>query len=123
MPDLKHKTGRLLGIYAVLIIALIFIFQAVLLQPMYTRSKIRSVNTVTEQIAEALDTDTYLDSVYRLSRENDACIRIVADTYEVTDQAVGCVLNRMSPWEIQEQIGLAEENGGSWLSILEDKHG
>ena len=35
MPDLKHKTGRLLGIYAVLIIALIFIFQAVLLQPMY----------------------------------------------------------------------------------------
>ena len=120
MPSLKQKIGRIMGIYAVMIIALIFIFQAVLLQPMYTRNKIRTVQNVSEQVEAAVGTDAFFESVYRLSRENDACVRIIAEEYEMADGVGGCILYRMNYRDLQKQAVLAEENGGTYLSVEEE---
>lgn len=72
--SLKWKIGRYLILFAVVLIALLFLFQIVLLEPMYESSKLSSVKYAGEEIASAIDEDTLEDIVFNSSVQNDTCI-------------------------------------------------
>ena len=115
--SLKWKIGRYLLAFGVFIIAVMFIFQIGLLEPMYEQSKINTVKLVSDAIVNALDDDMDEDDledlVFENQVKNDTCIRYfrteeghTSDSYDM-HYMNGCLLYRMRPEEINENIANA----------------
>ena len=56
--SLKLKIGRYLAVFAALILSVIWIFQFLLLQPMYESSKIASLKESGDLIADTIQNDS-----------------------------------------------------------------
>ena len=100
-------------------IALLTVFQTVLLEPMYEKYKTDTVRKAGDQVVAALKSnDSDLTStIYEVSAANDTCVRVIDPSGE--DQVagnMGCVLYRMNTREILEQYDLAMENNNEYLS-------
>ena len=115
--SLKWKIGRYLLAFGVFIIAVMFIFQIGLLEPMYEQSKINTVKLGSDAIVNALDDDMDEDDledlVFENQVKNDTCIRYfrteeghTSDSYDM-HYMNGCLLYRMRPEEINENIANA----------------
>jgi len=115
--SLKWKIGRYLLFFGVFIILVMFIFQIGLLEPMYEQSKINTVKLVSDTIVNALDDDMDDEELEELVFENevknDTCIRYfrteeghTSDSYDM-HYMNGCLLYRMRPEEINENIANA----------------
>ncbi len=116
--SLKWKIAEYLMLFAAGLIALLIVFQLWLLEPMYEKYKIESVRNASQQIEEALDDDdsNLTEVIYEISAANDTCVRIFEGSTDMTTGNMGCVLYRMSPRELLEQIELARENDNEYLS-------
>ena len=116
--SLKWKIGRTLLLFGGLVIALLFLFQLVLLEPMYESSKVKSVKDISESIAERIeDGDLTADYLYQAQMQSDACIRVMQpDSYLITESDVrGCPMLR--PVEINEFIAnAASDDDGEYLT-------
>ena len=117
--SLKWKIARYLLIFAALVIGMIWIFQTLLLEPMYERSKIKSVKDTADQIAEAVQAEdqSIADIVYTRSMENDTCVRIFSSDISMIAGNSGCTLYHISSREISENTRNAFENGGSYINM------
>ncbi|MBR4163558.1 MAG: HAMP domain-containing histidine kinase [Solobacterium sp.] len=128
--SLKWKIGRYLLLFGVFIILVMFIFQIGLLEPMYEQSKINTVKLVSDTIVNALDDDMDDDALEELVFENevknDTCIRYfrteeghTSDSYDMYYMN-GCLLYRMRPEEINENIANAlSSQDKTYLGISE----
>lgn len=123
--SLKWKIGRYLLIFGVFMIAVMFVFQILLLEPMYEQSKIDTVKSVSDTIVNALDEDEDdLDEIiYQNQIQNETCIRYW-QSYEgwakekpsQVNMNSGCFLYRMKPEEIAEMIAYANASkDGTYL--------
>ncbi len=116
--SLKNKITYYLTVFTLGLIALLLLFQTVLLAPMYERYKTAAAVKAGDQTVEALlhdDNDILLDNIYRISVQNDVCVRIMRNGSELTAGNIGCPLNRLSEEEIQEQIIKARQQDNRHL--------
>ncbi|NCB33434.1 MAG: HAMP domain-containing histidine kinase [Erysipelotrichia bacterium] len=113
--SLKWKIARYLILFATILIALIWVFQIALLQPMYQQYKVSTVKNAANEIVDNLDSDRLTSIIYSVSAQNDTCVRIINASSDVQSGNMGCVLYRMNSKEILQQVALAEENSGSYL--------
>ena len=117
---LQWKIGSYLLIFAVIVIAVIYVFQSMLLQPMYEQSRRESVSVVSDSLKTLLesgdfdDPEDYSEELMMSSAQNDVCIQIFeVDDYSWRQTDVnngGCALFRLRPDEIRTQIRKAAES-------------
>ena len=119
--SLKLKIGRYLAVFAALILSVIWIFQFLLLQPMYESSKIASLKESGDLIADTIqnDSESLTEVVYDVSLQNDTCVRIFSNGVNMSAGNSGCTLYRMSSYELGSYVAEAQENGGTYLSTVE----
>lgn len=113
--SLKWKIGRYLIVFAASILALVWLFQIVLLQPMYENYKTENVKKVSSQIISALDSDDLDEVIYAVSEQNDMCVRIFNSDSDVTVGNLGCALYRMDSESILYQVSMAQAHSNSYL--------
>lgn len=120
--SLKVQIAIYLGSFAAVLIAVIWIFQMFLLQPMFEESKISAVKKTADNVSEAIlsSSDDLNEAIYDISVQNETCVRILTSNMNVIAGNSGCALYRMSGWELRENINNAVQNGGSYLKTTTD---
>ena len=125
--SLKWKIGRYLLLFGVIVIVLLFVFQILLLEPMYERNKIKTVAQIADSVvshleADDLDEEEMENWIFRHEVENDTCIRIFrSDEFyssaflerDGRNHNNGCALYRLDPTTTGEMIAgaLQSEDG------------
>ena len=121
ITSLKWKIGKYLLTFGVFLIAMIFLFQIVLLKPMYESNKINSVKRISETIAaqlEELDDDADEEDeyeqdleeiIYNAQNESGTCVRVWTSDYDGRQSSImggnmGCFLYRMKPEEANSLV-------------------
>jgi len=133
--SLRWKIGLYLSVFSFVLVAIVFIFQAVLLEPMYEASKKRTVenvsNAVVNVVKEEDDADDIEQYINIVQETNETCIRVLResnifpgtyeDTYFESDSGnLGCRLYKMSSNEILTQIANAENSGKGESMVVQD---
>ncbi|MCR5447960.1 MAG: HAMP domain-containing histidine kinase [Solobacterium sp.] len=120
--SLKWQIAFYLGAFAAVLIAVIWIFQMFLLQPMFEKSKISAVRKTADTVSEAIlsSSDDLNEAIYDISVQNETCVRILTSNMNVIAGNSGCALYRMSGHELRENIDNAVKNGGSYLNTSTD---
>ena len=83
---------------------------------MYENSKINTVKKASNDIVGSIEEDNLTDMMYRVSAENDLCIRIYSENSSIYAGNMGCVLYRMSDVELVKEISKARQNNNTYLS-------
>ncbi len=129
--SLRWKLARTLLLFGLFIIAVLSVFQGVLLEPMYEANKISTVKSVSDSITAMIQSGTEVDeeTLFAVQMENDTCVRVIDtedpdDYYQPPGTNAGCVLYRMNPQEINSMITQAYTSGdGTYLSKELTYHG
>ena len=133
--SLRWKIGLYLSIFSFALVAIVFIFQALLLEPMYEASKKRTVENVSNAVVNVVKEDDDADDIeeyINIAQEtNETCIRVLREsnvfpgTYEDTylesgGKNLGCRLYKMSSNEILTQIANAENSDKGESMVVQD---
>ncbi len=124
--SLKWKIAKYLGVFSAGLIALLALFQIVLLEPMYEKSRMNSVKAAASMVSAAFtnqDTEDLLDTIYTVSAQSDTCIRIIYGGTDYATGNMGCVLYRMSSEDLYRQKQKAENNGNEYLDVMQSSVG
>lgn len=107
--SLRWKIGKYLFVFAGVLIGLLFLFQVVLLEPMYKQSKMESVRSIGDEIARAIDSDQLEDVLLSTMVQNDACVMIKygGSAAEVTPNQACTAFSDLSTEQINGMIGFA----------------
>ena len=84
--SLKWKIGKYLLIFGVLVIGMIFLFQIVLLRPMYETNRIAAVRRISDAVVDKIIDDDDIDDdddddelsqiIYDSQNETGTCVRV-----------------------------------------------
>ena len=114
-----------LALFVVLILAVIWFFQIVLLNSFYEKSKIDGFEAAENEIFAVIDDENQMiDRVYIQSVKNDTCIRLfrindgIADEIADSDVSMGCVLHHLSGDGLSRLYDHAVKNGGVYSKRL-----
>ena len=133
--SLRWKIGLYLSVFSFALVAIVFIFQALLLEPMYEASKKRTVENVSNAVVNVVKEDDDADDIeeyINIAQEtNETCIRVLREsnvfpgTYEDTylesgGKNLGCRLYKMSSNEILTQIANAENSDKGESMVVQD---
>ncbi len=129
--SLRWKLARTLLLFGLFIIAVLFVFQGLLLEPMYEANKISTVKTVSDSIAAMIQSGAEVseETLFAMQMENDTCVRVIDtdepdDFYQPPGMNAGCVLYRMNPQEINNMITQAySSDDDTYLSRESTYHG
>ena len=123
--SLKYKIGRYLVVFSVLIVAVIFLFQVVLLEPMYERSKIQAVKEVSESVVQAVANGNDATTIMRMAAQSDTCVQtytaLSSDGSTGTATVAGnggCIAYSLNETDVTQYVALAQENNGSYLTTV-----
>lgn len=121
--SLKWEIGKYLVIFSVLTAIVIFVFQIVLLKPMYESSKIKSIETVGEYVSKSLQNDQLSDFVTFIGSQSDTCILVSESDVTSGKQTVignsGCMVTSVTTSEKAEFIAKAlEANDHTYLARI-----
>ncbi len=124
--SLKWKIARYLAFFGALVIVLLFVFQVILLEPMYERYKLNMIHVVSDNVVNALDNDDLDEVIYQNQAQNDTCIRVFqsGDAYDANlgKPRQGCRLYRMSPFQMGDLIASAlSRDDGTVLAVDESE--
>ena len=108
-------------------IAVLFIFQGLLLEPMYEASKISTVKSVSDSVAAMIEAGAEVsdETLFAMQMQNDTCVRIIdpdepEEIFQPPGMNAGCLLYRMNPQEIEGMISAikyARENNIPYLGL------
>ncbi len=88
--SLKWEIGKYLIIFSVLTSAVVFLFQFVLLEPMYEANKIKSIQSVGEYVEKSIESDHLDDFVDFIQSQSDTCIMVYqANSTDGTQSGIG----------------------------------
>lgn len=122
LTSLKWKLGKYLTFFALFTLATIFIFQIVLLEPMYEKSKITSIKQVEQAVELGLKTDDFDDFINSMQTQSDTCIFVYQDsgsTFAESRGSTGCVLSSLSTKKLSGFIQKASASSdNSYLAKL-----
>ena len=109
-------------LFVVGLLLFVWIFEVTFLQRFYEDTKVKEIKELSSQIIEILDDqqmEVYLNS---LARQNDACIRVIDQNYDkFASNRAGCQLNNLTYNDMYYLIVKAQENGGSYSTLINDK--
>ena len=112
ITSLKWKIGKYLLIFGAFLIGMIFLFQIILLKPMYESYKINSIRRISDNVIKVLedadDEDDLEELIYNTQNESGTCVRVWQSTTGGPSAAMmsgnGCFLYRMKPEEADQLI-------------------
>ncbi len=114
--SLRWKIARYLGCFTFLMIAVIFVFQMLLLEPMYTANKVKSIKEVSRQVEEVLEQGDYDEFLNSLQNRSETCILVTSQS-NLNDgvSSSGCILTSLSKTkrEVFVNNALASKEGTS----------
>jgi signal transduction histidine kinase len=120
--SLKGKIGLYLFVFAAVLIALLFVFQMMLLEPMYEHEKIDSVKKTGDAIANAIDEDDLTDVLFATSMHNDTCISVTYNDASLTEGNQFCtVFSNMSTETKSALIGYASVSKNNTYVAVHDR--
>lgn len=120
--SLKGKIGLYLFVFAAVLITLLFVFQMMLLEPMYEHEKIDSVKKTGDAIANAIDEDDLTDVLFATSMHNDTCISVTYNDASLTEGNQFCtVFSNMSTETKSELIGYASVSKNNTYVAVHDR--
>ena len=120
--SLKGKIGLYLFVFAAVLITLMFVFQMMLLEPMYEHEKIDSVKKTGDAIANAIDEDDLTDLLFATSMHNDTCISVTYNDASLTEGNQFCtVFSNMSTETKSELIGYASVSKNNTYVAVHDR--
>ena len=109
-------------LFVVGLLLFVWLFEITFLQKFYEDTKVSEIKDLSSQIVEILDDqqmEVYLNS---LARQNDACIRVIDQNYDkFASNRAGCQLNNLTYNDMYYLIVKAQENGGSYSTLINDK--
>lgn len=76
LTSLKWKIGKYLIIFCILTASIVFLFQIVLLQPMYEANKIKSIETVGSFVEKFIEDERLDEFVDYMQSQSDTCIMV-----------------------------------------------
>lgn len=109
----------LLGFIAILLI-LLWLFQIVFLEEIYTNIKISSIKSYAKMIEKNIDSDELQTLINKLSHENEVSVRIMNDKMEnihISDIIPDSVIHRMDMREINKVYSNIKSSNKSFLNI------
>ncbi len=116
-----------LTIFVVLILAVIWLFQIVLLNSFYEKSKLDGFESSENMIYDHIDREKLMiDSVYKRSVSTDTCISLykvkdgVADELASSDVNGGCMLHHLTGDGLSRMYSLAVKNGGVYSKRIQN---
>lgn len=104
-------------IFVVGILFLLWLFQVVLLQPIYEMNKINAVKSVASEISNNIDNPQLEEYMISQSKKNDLCIRIIHKSDIITAPNYGCMISTLPIDQLYGYYTKAIENGGTFLSV------
>lgn len=111
LNSLQWQIGKYLFLFSVIITGIIFLFQIVLLEPMYESNKINSIKTVGEYVEKSLESDNLDDFVDYMQSQSDTCIMIYESDSTEGEQASignkGCMVSPLSSAQKSEFVSEA----------------
>lgn len=88
--SLKWEIGKYLIIFSILTTTVVFLFQFVLLEPMYEANKIKSIRSVGEYVEKSIEDDRLEDFVDFIQSQSDTCIMVYqSDSSDGTQSGIG----------------------------------
>lgn len=76
LTSLKWEIGKYLIIFCILTASIVFLFQIVLLQPMYEANKIKSIETVGSFVEKFIEDERLDEFVEYMQSQSDTCIMV-----------------------------------------------
>ncbi len=123
-PDkisIKYKIFLYLAAFVAVMLILLWLFQIVFLDDFYKQIKIHSIKSMAETIENNIETENFQEFLDSLSREEDACIKILDDSgktkYSVESRP-DCIIHKLPPSELFRLYSSAEQNGGTYLEVV-----
>lgn len=128
LTSLKWEIGKYLLIFSVIITGIIFLFQIVLLEPMYEANKISSIKTVGDYVEKSLESDNLEDFIDYMQSQSDTCIMIYeSDSTDSETSSMGnrgCMVSPLSSSQKSEFVSEAiASDTHTYLAKITNKFG
>ena len=111
--SLKWKLCKYLMLFGFGILAIIAVFQNMLLEPMYEESKIEAIKEVEKNVEKGLQADDFNSFITGIQTQSDTCIAVYqasGSTIAQSGNSSGCVLYSLSEKKITSYINKALES-------------
>lgn len=119
--SMKWKLFLYFVIFSVVLLALLWIFQIILLEPFYKTIKTNNIKSCAESIAQNIDNSDITTLVGEIANQNDTCIEI----YQITDLGyslvqnvevnINCIIHQMRNDRLEECYNMATNNNGTYM--------
>lgn len=129
--SLKYKIGVSLLVFVVFILLMLFVFQFLLLEPMFEQYKISTVKSVADTVAQNIESDDLNDIIFENQTAYDTCIRVFTNTdsmYQPPNDQIGpgpnsgCILYRMNYSKVDQYITQAMMSDDHTYLVTENEH-
>jgi len=120
--SLKWRLFAYFSIFTVILLAILWICQTLLLDTLYRQIKADSLNKCANEMAYAIKSEDYQDTLEELARGYDVSVKVVNTKLEtVYEYAVSSTdfVTKMMPNEIYVLCDRARKNGGSYTKEFE----
>ena len=111
--SLKWKLCKYLMLFGFGILAIIAVFQNMLLEPMYEESKVEAIKEVEKNVEKGLQADDFNSFITGIQTQSDTCIAVYqasGSTIAQSGNSSGCVLYSLSEKKITSYINKALES-------------
>ena len=103
LTSLKWEIGKYLIIFCILTASIVFLFQIVLLQPMYEANKIKSIETVGSFVEKFIEDERLDEFVDYMQSQSDTCIMVYQSSSSGGMQGSignrGCMISSITNYE------------------------
>ena len=110
--------------FTVLTVALLWISQNLLLEPIYRANKINEVKDAAKEIVQSAESDSFSEAVTEIAKKYGICVRIESEehTFEPisVDVTGSCIIHRIKPDDVSELYNDCRKNEGG-IMYLSDK--
>lgn len=112
--SLKWEIGKYLLVFSLLTVSVVFLFQIVLLGPMYEANKIENIKSVAYYVEEALESEQFDDFMTFIMNQSDTCVGVYTTDSETNSKLLltkrGCLVSSLSEKQKAEYIANATES-------------
>ena len=115
--SLRLQILFILGIFMVLVLGLVYFFQAFLLDDFYKANKISYLKSTADNIGENIQNEDLPDVLDNITFSNEVCVRIVTDSFGIVGykEDSACALGRLSEDDVNKIYAETSKNGGEKL--------
>ena len=115
---MQWKVFAFFAVFTAVFVALLWLFQVVLLDTFYKAIKVNEIKSVSNAICSSINSSSLQEELQRVAVDNQIC-SIVCDGQGnrlYSETAVpNCVIHRLNSWDLAMVYTLTAQNGGSYF--------